>query len=59
SNIARLVCHKLEKQANVPALNHEWLVLACCRAAILHLKLPMKTRYIEVSHIHEKIQKSL
>ncbi|KPD04375.1 23S rRNA (cytidine(2498)-2'-O)-methyltransferase RlmM [Moellerella wisconsensis] len=56
NNITWLVCDMVEKPAKVAALMTEWLVQGWCREAIFNLKLPMKKRYEEVSHILNKME---
>ncbi|WP_272667917.1 23S rRNA (cytidine(2498)-2'-O)-methyltransferase RlmM [Providencia sp. PROV117] len=55
-NITWLVCDMVEKPAKVAALMTDWLAQGWCREAIFNLKLPMKKRYEEVSHILEKMK---
>lgn len=59
NNITWLVCDMVEKPAKVAALMTEWLQEGLCREAIFNLKLPMKKRYEEVSHILNKMQVQL
>lgn len=54
-NITWLVCDMVEKPAKVAALMTTWMVNGWCRETIFNLKLPMKKRYEEVSHILEKM----
>ncbi|MBO0222698.1 23S rRNA (cytidine(2498)-2'-O)-methyltransferase RlmM, partial [Vibrio parahaemolyticus] len=58
-NITWLVCDMVEKPAKVAALITEWLLHGWCRETIFNLKLPMKKRYEEVSHILEKMRTQL
>lgn len=58
-NITWLVCDMVEKPAKVAALITDWLLKGWCREAIFNLKLPMKKRYQEVSHILNKISQTL
>ncbi len=44
-----VVCDMVEKPARVAALMAQWLDQGWCRAAIFNLKLPMRTRYRQVT----------
>lgn len=58
-NITWLVCDMVEKPAKVAALMTDWLLNGWCRETIFNLKLPMKKRYEEVTHILEKMRAQL
>ncbi|UDG81243.1 Ribosomal RNA large subunit methyltransferase M [Candidatus Hartigia pinicola] len=59
NNITWLMCDVVEKPAKVAALITKWLLNGWCQSAIFNLKLPMKKRYENLSHILYKMQNQL
>ncbi len=55
-NIYWLVCDMVEKPARVAELMEAWAINGWFKEAIFNLKLPMKSRYKEVSTILENMQ---
>lgn len=58
-NVDWLVCDMVEKPMRVASLMAKWLVNGWCRDVIFNLKLPMKKRYMEVSHNLAMIKEEL
>ncbi|MBE8167581.1 MAG: 23S rRNA (cytidine(2498)-2'-O)-methyltransferase RlmM, partial [Shewanella sp.] len=58
-NIYWLVCDMVEKPSRVAELMEYWAIQGWCREAIFNLKLPMKSRYKEVSQILSRMSEIL
>lgn len=58
-NIYWLVCDMVEKPSRVAELMEAWAINGWFKEAIFNLKLPMKSRYKEVSQILAKIESIL